>query len=122
MQKVCSLYPKIKSGYYKDYVGVDDEIIIPQEEWIMVEKVLVDMKKNSEEYNPNLESYNDYKTRQDMLYKTLSDDIRAYYGDYSGFVSLFDYKSLENEKARFIRDFEKFCQKRRLKNAKSQAS
>ena len=117
LQKICALYPKIESGYYKDYVGVEDEIIIPQEEWCGLEKVLLEMKKNSTDYNPNQESYKSYKARQEHLYSTLPEDVRAYFGDYGGFVSLFEYKSLENEKARFIRDFEKFCKKRRLKNA-----
>ncbi len=116
LKKVCEIYPKIESGYYKDYVGVG-EIIIPQDEWFKVEKVLTEMMRNSSDYNPNYESYKDYKAKQDSLYGTLSEDVRAYYGDYGGFVSLFEYKSLENEKARFIRDFEKFCQKRRMKNA-----
>jgi hypothetical protein len=117
LQKICALYPKIEAGYYKDYVGVEEEIIIPQEEWINLEKVLSSMKNNSTEYNPNLESYKSYMAKQESLYRTLPEDVRAYYGDYGGFVALFEYKSLENEKARFIRDFEKFCKKRRLKNA-----
>lgn len=116
LKKVCEIYPKIESGYYKDYVVVG-EIVIPQEEWFKVEKVLLEMKQNSTDFNPNYESYKDYKAKQENLYATLSEDVRAYYGDYGGFVSLFEYKSLENEKARFIRDFEKFCQKRRMKNA-----
>lgn len=121
LQKICALYPKIESGYYKDYVGVEEEIIIPQEEWGKVESVLMEMKKNSENFNSSYDDYRVFREKQDKIYNTLPEDVRAYYVDYNGFIGLYEYKSLENEKARFVRDFEKFCQKRRLKNAKSQA-
>ncbi len=114
-RKVCEIYPKILSGYYRDYEATDDEIIIPQEEWATVEKVLTDLKYNSANFNSNYEDYDVFKAKQLSIYDRLSEDIKAYYVDYNGFIALYDYKSLENEKARFIRDFEKFCQKRRKK-------
>ncbi len=115
-KKVCELYPKIISGYYRNYD--DGEIIIAQEEWNKFERVFNEMKSNSSRFNISYDDYDEYKLGQEKLYNTLSEDVRAYYGDYSGVIGLFEYKSLENEKARFIRDFEKFCIKRRKKGLK----
>lgn len=121
MSKICQIYRKIESGYFKDYTGGDDEIIIPQEEWGKVESALMEMKRNSENYNSAYDDYSAFKEKQYKIYNTLPEDVRAYYVDYSGFIGLYEYKTLENEKARFVRDFEKFCKKRRLKNAKTKA-
>ena len=121
LQKICTLYPKIESGYYKDYIGIEEEIIIPQEEWGKVESVLMEMKKNSENFNSSYDDYRVFREKQDKIYNTLPEDVRAYYVDYNGFIELYEYKTLENEKARFVRDFEKFCKKRRMKNVKTQA-
>ena len=115
--KVCKIYPKIVSGYYRDFVD-DEEVIIPQERWCRIEKILQDMKYNSENYS----SYDDYdihKAKQRALYDGLKPEEKAYFGDYGSFYNLLEYKSFENEKARFMRDFEKFVKKWRKKNVAS---
>ena len=114
-KKVCELYHKIVGGYYRDYQDVDGDIIIPQERWCVIEKIIGDMKYNSENYS-RYDDYDKHKAKQLALYDGLTPEEKAYFGDYNSFYNLLEYKSLENEKARFMRDFEKFVKKWRKKN------
>lgn len=116
--KVCALYPKIISGYYNDYVEVD-EIILPQERWCKIEKILRDMKYNYQNFDSRCDDYDVHKAKQLTLYDGLTVEEKAYFGDYNSFYSLLEYKSYENEKARFMRDFEKFVKKWRKKSVAS---
>lgn len=116
--KVCALYPKIISGYYNDYVEVD-EIILPQERWCKIEKILRDMKYNSQNFNSQYDDYDVHRAKQLTLYDGLTLEEKAYFGDYNSFYNLLEYKSYENEKARFMRDFEKFVKKWRKKSVAS---
>lgn len=110
--KECKTVPT--TAHFVEILERNKELLLPsvEEEWNSVSSVITKIKCNRDIL--------DIDKRHDMNkkdYNSLSNDVKDYYINYSGFLDLLEVKNLEIAKAQFLKAFPEW---RRLKKKKEQ--
>lgn len=80
----------------------------PEEEWTTVSSVITRIRNNR-----NIDNVEKRHEQNQKDYNLLSDEVKEFYVNYSGFLDLLSISNLENAKARFLREFSEFRKKRK---------
>lgn len=93
------------------------ELLLPsaEEEWANIKEVIIEMKRRSSGFsvgNSSTEEYEKHKQWQKDSYNKLSQAVKDYYVNYSGFLEIVFADKLDIEKNKFIKNFSEFRKKR----------
>lgn len=107
------------TAHFIEVLERNREMLLPsaEEEWAKISEVVKSMSLNSKNFDASYDDWDKHFEKQELLYSSLSSDVREYYINYSGFLALLDVKNLEIAKAQFLKAFPEW---RRLKKKKEQ--
>lgn len=102
------------TAHFIEVLERNREMLLPsaEEEWNKVSSVITKIKCNRDIYDIDIRIQKSMKD-----YNSLSNDVKEYYINYSGFLDLLEVKNLEIAKAQFLKAFPEW---RRLKKKKEQ--
>lgn len=94
------------------------ELLLPsaEEEWANIKEVIAEMQVRSIRFNvgtSSTEEYERHKQRQRESYNKLSQAVKDYYVNYSGFLEIVYAEKLDIEKNKFIKNFPDFRKRKR---------
>ena len=102
------------TAHFIEVLERNREMLLPsaEEEWSKISSVITKIKCNRDIYDIDIRIKKSMKD-----YNSLSQDIKEYYINYSGFLDLLEVKNFEIAKAQFLKAFPEW---RRLKKKKEQ--
>ena len=107
------------TAHFIEVLERNRDMLLPsaEEEWVKISEVVKNMSSNSKNFDTSYGDWDKHREKQKSLYLTLSNDVKEYYINYSGFLDLLEVKNLEIAKAQFLKAFPEW---RRLKKKKEQ--
>lgn len=107
-------------AHFVEMIERNRELLLPsaEVEWNAISSVLAEMKRNRDNRSPyhiTDEQWKEYREKQKTAYNRLSQDVKDFYINYSGFLDLLDAPKIEVEKTRFLKNFTEFRKKQKQK-------